>query len=153
MVFFLIRKGAVENFLTRKEIFHVRKINYLRLIAATGIEQRMQVTYLGTQKKFESVSFVHCPCVRAACGRTAVAGAMGKQYVIVGVSTSLWFCCGRQLHDWILQFLYQQGPEYSLWPILPALELLHDSRLPNQDSMVNKIKCKYPEVNRVYGNI
>lgn len=61
--------------------------------------------------------------------------------------------CGRQLHHWMLQFLYKQGPEFSLWPILPALQLLCVSRLPNQDSMVNKIKCKSPKVNHIYSNI
>jgi len=39
--FFLIRNWAVENLLTRREIFRVRKINYLRPIAAAGIEEEM----------------------------------------------------------------------------------------------------------------
>lgn len=50
-------------------------------------------------------------------------------------------------------FLYQQGPEYPLWTILPGLELLHVSKLPHQNSIINKIKYNCAEVNHISSNI
>lgn len=50
-------------------------------------------------------------------------------------------------------FLYQQGQECPLWTIFPDLEFLHVSKLPIQNSMINKIKCDYAEVNHISSNI
>lgn len=50
-------------------------------------------------------------------------------------------------------FLYQQGQEYPLGTIFPDLELLHVSKLPIQNSMINKIKYNSAEVNHISNNI
>lgn len=50
-------------------------------------------------------------------------------------------------------FLHQQGQEYPLWTIFPGLELLHVSKLPIENSVINKIKYNYDEVDNISSNI
>lgn len=50
-------------------------------------------------------------------------------------------------------FLYQQGQEYPLWTIFPDLEILNVSKLPIENSMINKINYNYAEVNNISSNI
>lgn len=109
--FFLIGSWAAAN-LTRQIWFCGSKIEYLRLGVVTGVEQEIQVTYLSRWKKFGLGLFcavLLCLCwLQQSCHGWSY--GHGTLHVIVGVRTILQFHSGRQLHHWLLQFLYQDIP-------------------------------------------